>query len=514
MHLVFTQLFLMESVSCKWLLLSFLFLSWAHSALSAVDGVNGGKVRGVNLGNWLVIEGWMKPSLFDDIPNSDMLDGAKVSFRSLNLNKFVSAKDGGGSSVAVDQDKGDTWETFRLWRVSESDYQLRALNGQFLTCTGRGASVTATSESPSLAETFTIERWSNDKVRIKHSSGTYLQVSSGNGLRADYVGTPGFDDGNAAIFVMTFHGDVLKGEYQISNGYGPQKAKEVLTQHRNNYVTREDFQFLSQHGINTVRIPVGWWITKDPNPPAPYVGGGLAALDNAFRWAQEFGIKCIINLHAAPGSQNGMDHSSSRDGSLDWTKSDNIPRSLEAIEFLASKYGSDPALLGIELLNEPHSPEVPFNTLQDYYSKGYDIVRKHAPTTYVIVCQLIGPGDPMDIYKANTGKSKVVLDLHHYNLFDQSFDNMSPQENIDFLYKERKPQIQSLNTADGPLVFIGEWVNEWSFKSGSQEDYQTFGRAQLDVYGSSSFGWAYWSLKNVNDHWNLEWNINNNYLPL
>lgn len=39
-----------------------------------VEGIHGdGKVRGVNLGGWLVVEGWIKPSLFDDIPNGDML---------------------------------------------------------------------------------------------------------------------------------------------------------------------------------------------------------------------------------------------------------------------------------------------------------------------------------------------------------------------------------------------------------------------------------------------------------
>lgn len=31
------------------------------------------KVKGVNLGGWLVIEGWIEPSLFDGIPNGDML---------------------------------------------------------------------------------------------------------------------------------------------------------------------------------------------------------------------------------------------------------------------------------------------------------------------------------------------------------------------------------------------------------------------------------------------------------
>ncbi|MCL7043051.1 hypothetical protein MKW94_026087 [Papaver nudicaule] len=38
-----------------------------------VNGLNGQKVKGVNLGNWLVTEGWMKPSLFDGIPQGDML---------------------------------------------------------------------------------------------------------------------------------------------------------------------------------------------------------------------------------------------------------------------------------------------------------------------------------------------------------------------------------------------------------------------------------------------------------
>ncbi|XP_026416298.1 uncharacterized protein LOC113311704 [Papaver somniferum] len=511
----------MDSVSWKWLLLSMLFISWARSALCVVDGIKGGKVRGVNLGNWLVVDGWMsKPSLFEGIANRDMLDGAEFRLKSVSLNKYVSAKEGGGAGVFVDQDKGDSWETFKLWRVSPSEYQFRALKGQFLSCTGKGASVTATSKSPSLNETFTIERSSYGRVIIKHSSGVYLQASSKNELKADYVGKPGFTDGNAAIFNMTFVGNYLQGEYQLSNGHGPKNATKVLTEHRNSYVTRDDFQFLREHGINTVRIPVGWWITKDPNPPAPYVGGSLAALDNAFKWAQEFGLKCIIVLYAAPGSQNGKQHTSSRDGSIDWPISDNIQQSLDAIEFLASKYGNNSALLGISLLNEPHSPDVPFNTLQKYYNDGYDIVRKHSTTAYVIMCQLRGDDgadpDPAVLYNANTGngKSNVVVDLLYYNLYP-SLANMSLQENINYLYGTRKTQMNSLNAAEGPLVFIGEWVNEFGRGKWSQKEYQKYGSAQLDVYGSASFGWAYWTLKNdVVETWSFMWIINNNYFQL
>lgn len=44
--------------------------------------------------------------------------------------------------------------------------------------------------------------------------------------------------------------------------------------------------FMSQNGLNAVRIPVGWWIAQDLNPPKPFVGGSLVALDNAFTWEQ------------------------------------------------------------------------------------------------------------------------------------------------------------------------------------------------------------------------------------
>ncbi|KAI3973308.1 hypothetical protein MKX01_020683 [Papaver californicum] len=449
-------------------------------------------VKAVNLGNWLVIEGWMKPSLFQGIPDGDMLDGAKVRFKSLSSNKYASAQDGGSSSVVtVDREKASDWETFRF----------RTHNGQFLSCGGEGAYVSIISNyPPSLTETSSLVRTSNDRVHIKLSSGTYLQVSSGNELRADYLGNPGWED-NSATFEMTFEGGkVMRGEYQLVNGYGYEKAKEVLDEHWSSYITQADFQFLNESGINAVRIPVGWWIAQDPNPPAPYIGGSLAAIDNAFKWAQEYNIKCIINLHC-------------RDGSVDWgTSNEHIQQSLDVIEFLASKYGSHPALLGIQLLNEPKSPEVPFHISKDYYSKGYNIVRKYSVSAYVIMCQFVDT-DPMELYHAiaDMGLSDVVVDLHFYNLFQPKFDTMNPTENIQFVKDSRKAQLDSLNTAngDGPLVFIGEWVNEMSLRGGSRENYQDLGRAQLDVYGSASFGWAYWSFKNVNDHWDLEWNMLN-----
>ncbi|KAK6154212.1 hypothetical protein DH2020_008460 [Rehmannia glutinosa] len=386
-----------------------------------------------------------------------MQDGTEVQFKSVTSEKYVSAENGGGSTVAVDRDIPLAWETFRLWRVSESIFQFRTYGGQFLTCDGDGGTVyAAAADSPSDTETF-----------------------------------------------------------YLANGYGHDKAEEILKNHINSFITVEDFDFLYRHGINTVRIPVGWWIAYDPDPPPPFIRGSLEALDNAFTWAQTFGIKCIIDLHAAPGSQNGMEHSASRDGTTGWpTSSDYISQTLHVIDFLASRYAKHPSLLGFELLNEPSAALVPLDILVSFYKQGYQVVRNYSSTAYVIFCQRIGNADPFELYQANLGTANTVIDLHYYNLFDPFFANMSSVDNIQYIYKSRQTQLQALNGANGPLVFIGEWVNEWNVTGGSQTEYQDFGRAQLEVYNAASFGWAYWTLKNDRKHWDFKWNIQNNYLQL
>ncbi|XP_037459303.1 probable glucan 1,3-beta-glucosidase A isoform X2 [Triticum dicoccoides] len=467
------------------------------------------KVRAVNLGGWLVVEGWIKPSLFDGIPNGDMLDGVQVQLKSVALQKYVSAVGGGGGNVAVDQDAASTWETFKLWRVSDSEFQFRCLNGQFLTASNQDV-ISATTDSPGDSETFYIER-NNSMLHIKLSNGSYLQVTNNNQLTSNYHSQPGWGD-DMATFQMTIAANNLHGDYQLANGYGPVQAKAVLTEHRKSFVTGNDFFLLSQNSINAVRIPVGWWIAYDPDPPAPFIGGSLEYLDRAFYWAQVYGLKCIIDLHAAPGSQNGMEHSASRDGSVDWPSEVNIQKTLDVIKFLAQRYADDPSLLGIELLNEPSAGAVPLDTLVSYYKKGYKIVRSYSETAYVIFCQRIGNADPMELYEADLGPTNTVVDLHYYNLFDPYYEKLNATENIQFVYEKRLPQVRALNGANGPLVFVGEWVNEWNVANASQIQYRSFGKAQLEVFGEASFGWSYWTVRCNSVHWDYEWNVRNRYL--
>ncbi|KAH7279387.1 hypothetical protein KP509_37G017300 [Ceratopteris richardii] len=293
-------------------------------------------------------------------------------------------------------------------------------------------------------------------------------------------------------------------------------AAMMMENHRESFITAADFEYLSSIGINGVRIPVGYWIASDPNPPKPFVAGSLQALDNAFDWAESNNMKVIIDLHAAPGSQNGQVHSATIDGVSEWsTGSDStgtsfIDSTLQAIDFLASRYCRREGLFGIELLNEPTSNFVAIDTLKDYYRRGYDIVRKYSADTYVIMCQLLG-ADPSDLSDLGHQFSNAIIDLHYYNVFGSTFADLSVQENIDYINRERRQEIEKLNVgSNGLLTFVGEWTNEWAFRGASQADYQRFGRAQLQVYGEATAGWAYWNYV-IDDsgfnHWDFKQNF-------
>ncbi|PNX60407.1 glucan 1,3-beta-glucosidase [Trifolium pratense] len=163
-----------------------------------------------------------------------------------------------------------------------------------------------------------------------------MKVQSETSVTADYQGTS-WEESDPSVFRMTIV-RTLQGEYQLTNGLGPVKATQVLRDHWSSYITEQDFIFMSQNGLNAVRIPVGWWIAQNPTPK-PFVEGSLAALDNAFTWAQNHGMKVIVDLHAVEGSQNGNDHSGTRDGFLEWGDS-YIPQTVSVIDFLAERFVS------------------------------------------------------------------------------------------------------------------------------------------------------------------------------
>ncbi|OMO56013.1 Glycoside hydrolase, family 5 [Corchorus capsularis] len=474
-------------------LLIFCLFSYVPSSSHAQNAAINLPLKAVNLGNWLVTEGWMDGSRFDGIINKDLLDGTQVQFLSTKLNKYLCAENGGGTIIVANSSSASGWETFRLWRVNETYFNFRVFNKQFVGLGSQG--LESVSDTPGDSETFQIVR--NDdlsRVRLRAPNGMFLQAQMETLVTADYAGSS-WDDNDPSVFKMTIVANYLRGEFQITNGYGPEIAPQIMQDHWNSYITEEDFSFMSENGLTAVRIPVGWWIAQDPTPPKPFVGGSSDALDRAFTWAEKYGMKVIIDLHALKASQNGNEHSGVRDGYQEWGDA-NIDETVAVIEFLAARYAASPSLAAIELMNEPGAPGVTFDALTKYYKAGYDAVRKHT-NAYVILSNRLGPIDSKELLAFASGLDRVVIDVHYYNLFSDSYKNMNVQQNIDFINNQRASDLGALTSANGPLVLVGEWTAEFARNDATKEDYQKFAQAQIDVYGRATFGWAYWAYKST-----------------
>ncbi|XAR48580.1 Glucan 1,3-beta-glucosidase, partial [Bertholletia excelsa] len=410
--------------------------------------------------------------------------------------------------------------TFRLWRISKTRFQFRRYDKKFLGLDNAkdGRFIVSVSQSPGRSETFKIFKQfpNSTRIRIKASNGLFLQVNNEGLLTADSRGDGGWKTDDPSVFEMIILRK-LDGEFQVTNGYGP-LAPKVMKEHWDTFITEDDFKFISSNGINTVRIPVGWWTARDPNPPAPYVGGSLKTLDKAFSWAEKYGLKVIIDLHAAPGSQSEATFSSSRDGFMEWGETEqSIKDTVAVIDFLTARYANHPSLYAVELLNEPQAPAISLDKLSDYYRAGYKAVRKHSSKAYVVLSNRMingdEPADPSQLLPLSQDLEGSVIDLHHYHVFMPVFQNMSLDQNIQFLRGNLSAQLDHLMSPSGASVFVGEWATEWA-TGPSKEDYQKFAIAQLEVYDRASFGWAYWTLKSPPDHFSLEWMIKNGYIKL
>jgi glucan 1,3-beta-glucosidase len=224
----------------------------------------------------------------------------------------------------------------------------------------------------------------------------------------------------------------------------------LFNKHRTDFIKEHDFKWIAEQGLNAVRVPVGYWIFGDVQP---YVGS-IEYLDFAMRAAQTYKLDVIIDLHGAPGSQNGWKHSG-REGARTWHKdAANQELTLEIIEKLAKRYKGYRNLLGIELLNEPHW-EVPFNVLVSFYQQAYERVRLHCDEKVaVIISDAFRPHDWQQTLRPPAYKN-IWLDCHFYQVYSEKDKELNIDEHLNKTKGEWLQSIQILKQAHP--VIVGEW---------------------------------------------------------
>jgi hypothetical protein len=63
-------------------------------------------------------------------------------------------------------------------------------------------------------------------------------------------------------------------------------------------------------------------------------------------------------------------------------------------------------------MNEPLAPRATLDSLTKYYRDGYNAVRKHSPTAYVVMSNRLSSGNSTELLQFASGFQGAVIDVH------------------------------------------------------------------------------------------------------
>ena len=325
-------------------------------------------------------------------------------------------------------------------------------------------------------------------------------------------------------------------ETWLSRKMEPEAFAALIKEHRDTYVTEEDFRFIASQGLNTVRLPVPYFTFGDR---PPFVDA-TAWIDKAFDWAEKYGLKILLDLHTVPFSQNGYDNGGLT-GVCHWYKHpEEVEFALTVLERLARRYGKREGLYGIEVLNEPiswivyitapstgkavdkeeakGSGYVPLPFLREFYTNAYRRLRAILPAEKTIVfhdgfrCTAWNP------FFRQSGFQNVALDTHPYIFAMENFVPFAKPWAYKLYLTGVMSQIRKAQR-DIPVI-VGEWCicnkyanNVQSDKEACKARYREIARMQLDDWKETA-GWFYWNYQLLRDRntptdepWKESWDL-------
>jgi len=244
-------------------------------------------------------------------------------------------------------------------------------------------------------------------------------------------------------------------EYTLGEKLGRDAALKVLSQHWNSFATWQDFKKIADSGFNIVRIPIGYWAYDTFD--SPYVKGAAPFMDAAIDWARGLGLKVIIDLHGAPGSQNGFDNSGQRVDSPGWQSGNTVNQTLQVLKTISNKYAQasyQDVVVGIQLLNEPLNPKLSYEITKQFYREGFNQVRDVSDTLVILHDGFQTPGAWNNfLVPSDNGAQNVAVDHHEYQVFDNGLIAMQPYQHI----QQVCAAAPSYTNGD-KWTFVGEWT--------------------------------------------------------
>jgi len=331
----------------------------------------------------------------------------------------------------------------------------------------------------------------------------------------------------------------------------------MLQNHWSTWITEDDFIAISQAGLNHVRIPLGYWsvplpasATNTSTSISPYIPGAWPYLLQALNWAAAHNIHVILDLHGAPGSQNGYDNSGQRTSNPQWALNpENVTRSVDTLVYIAQQIGG--MIDVIELVNESAGflSSSWAAVTRSFFSEGYTAIRNAVGQDIKI---MIGDAflgvDSWTGFLAPPADEGVIMDNHVYQIFsvpelqrtfDQHFASACSTlstvssfaaSNIWTIVGEWSTAVtdcalwlngrgvgarwdNSINGVPANGSCVG-WTGDYtSFSSEYMAFLRQYWETQVDM-GESAQGWVFWAWKTESaDEWSYSKGLEGGWIP-
>jgi glucan 1,3-beta-glucosidase len=257
--------------------------------------------------------------------------------------------------------------------------------------------------------------------------------------------------------------DGVVDEWTLTEKLGSARAKSLLEKHYSEWISEQDLIDIQAAGIDHVRIPYSYWAvtTYDGDPYVAKVSWRY--LLRTIEWCRKHGLRVNLDLHGAPGSQNGWNHSGRQgiarwlngtDGDLNGDRTIDVHKQV-ATFFSQPRYKNVVTMYG--LVNEPRMVALDADSVIAWTSKAVDAIQA---TNYTGIL-IFGDGFMgLDKWQGQLqDKKNLLLDVHQYVIFNVDQIVLNHHDKINFACGGWTAQaLRSQNTATGfGPTLCGEW---------------------------------------------------------
>jgi len=272
------------------------------------------------------------------------------------------------------------------------------------------------------------------------------------------------------------------GQYEMEEAlvakFGREKTAALYSAFRDAWWQESDFDNVKALGLNCIRLPFGWkdFIGPDGKPRTE----GFRRVDWFVKNCKKRGLYVILDLHGAPGSQNGRHHSGD-------TRRPHLFKDPAALDLccklwtsVASRYKGNATVAAYDLLNEPEGH--PGGLTSDPavvagLDRLYKTVRKADPDHLIMIESCWGP----EHLPAPSSKGwKNVCYQYHLYCWNGGNNFERHRKFIESAVQNQK------KVGHGVPVLVGEF---------SFFDCREAWDMALKTFGEQGWGWTIWSYK-------------------